>query len=86
VLAFRALTWHIVLLYEQAGCVTGHTRTRLHKELTQINWVMKLMFHLPCRCHLNKDVPLIPKAFTHHEGWQCWVIFKLFCLAHGKQE
>lgn len=51
-----------------------------------MKWVMKLMFHLPYRCHLNKDVSLILKAFTHHKGWQCWVIFKLFCLAHGKQE
>lgn len=44
------------------------------------------MLHLPYRCHLNKDVPLIPKAFTHHKGWQSWVIVKLFRLAHGKQE
>lgn len=47
VLAFPALAWHIVLLCEQAGWVTGHARTRLHKGLTQMNWVMKLMFHLP---------------------------------------
>lgn len=46
---------------------------------------MKLMFHLLYSCHLNKDVPLISKAFTHGTGWQHQVIFRLFCLAYVKQ-
>lgn len=75
----------MILLCEQAGWVTGLIRTGCarvwHKWIGWRGW-----WHLPYRCHLNKDVPLIAKAFAHHKGWQCWVIFKLFCLAHGKQE
>lgn len=40
----------------------------LHKGLTHMNGVMKLMFHLLYSCHFNKDVLLIPKTFTNGIG------------------